>query len=949
MDIMTLVAKLTMDSTDYQQKLSGAQNMAMSAGKLVSTALKTWIGIKAVGYLKNFVQESRAVGQQFEASMSQVAATMGTTVDQIQDLSQFAQQMGATTKYTATQAADALNYMALAGYDAQKSMDMLPKVLNLASAGNMDLARASDMVTDSESALGLNTQQVEVMIDQMAKTASKTNTSVEQLGDAILTIGGTAKMMHGGTEELNTVLGLLADNGIKGSEAGTHLRNMLLKLSAPTKEAQKWIDALGIKIFDAEGNMRSFAQIFPEMEKAMSSLTSEERTKALSDMFNARDIASANALLGTSVERWSQVQTEIEGAWFTYDSLNKTLGYNELSIDKITSNLGKLGVKQQWVDEILKTSGGSAEKFAEDLFETVDAGVTYEDVVNALGGDLGKLQSAFDGATGSAEQMAKTQIGNLKGATALASSAMEGLQIAVSEKLNPWLAEWTNFGAGALTNLTNAFKLGETDFFVMVSEVIRQAMVRASEQLPTILSMGAKIMESLGNALKNSAPTLLKTLVNVFDMASATVLSILPNIMEAIPKALNSVTNAIPAVASKIGELVTQLVPIIIKGAPSIAGAFINMITTAVGTLASGIPAVISMGADLIRNLSLGIAEAIPEFLGEVLPKILTFSEELLGSSKDIVNAGMAFLVNLAHGIADSLPVLIEYIPQIVTNIADIINENAPTILAEGLNIILTLGKGIIDAIPALIENFGSIVEAIFAVMQAVNWMSLGTNIIEFITSGVKSLSETLPSALKSIAETAITYFKNMDWLGLGTYLITTAIQGLSSIGSTLKDALVGVGKMAWDAFKNISWLELGKNIISGIIDGIGSMAKSLFDTVANLGKSAVGSAQDELLINSPSKVFADQVGKYIPLGIAEGITDNMSAVDDALKGLKSTADIDVSANGGTSNAEIVELLRQIANNPVRLEGDASKMFKVVKKEDKKFKDRTGSSRFVYG
>lgn len=899
MDIMTLVAKLTMDSTDYQQKLSGAQNMAMSAGKLVSTALKTWIGIKAVGYLKNFVQESRAVGQQFEASMSQVAATMGTTVDQIQDLSQFAQLMGATTKFTAREAADALNYMALAGYDAQKSMDMLPKVLNLASAGNMDLARASDMVTDSESALGLTTEQVEVMIDQMAKTASKTNTSVEQLGDAILTIGGTAKMMHGGTEELNTVLGLLADNGIKGSEAGTHLRNMLLKLSAPTKEAQKWIDALGIKIFDAEGNMRSFSQIFPEMEKAMSSLTSEERTKALSDMFNARDIASANALLGTSVARWQQVQTEIEGAWFTYDSLNKTLGYNQMSIDQITSNLAKLGVKQQWVDEILKTSGGSAEKFAEDLFETVDAGVTYEDVVNALGGDLGKLQSAFDGATGAAEQMAKTQIGNLKGATALANSAMEGLQIAVSEKLNPWLAEWTNFGAGALTNLTNAFKLGETDFFVMVSEVIRQAMVRASEQLPTILSMGAKIMGSLGNALKNSAPILLKTLVNVFDMASATVLSVLPNIMEAIPKALGSITTAIPAVASKLGGLVTQIVPIIIKGAPSIAGAFIKMITTAVGTLASGIPAVIHMGADLIRNMSVGISEAIPTVLGEVLPQILTFSEELLGSSTDIVNAGMAFLVNLAQGIADSLPVLIEYIPQIVTNIANIINDNAPTILAEGLNIILTLGKGIIEAIPALIENFGSIVTAIFSVMQAVNWMSLGSDLLTMITEGIRSIGNSLPEALHNFATTAWEYVKNIDWRGLGTFLLTSLIQGINVLGSMLTSALRNVGMRAWDGFKSISWMELGKNIINGIISGITALGSSLFNALKGLASSALESAKKTLDIHSPSKVFADQIGKNIPLGIAKGISDNMYAVDDALANMRPIAN-DFSVDGGT-------------------------------------------------
>ena len=147
--------------------------------------------------------------------------------------------MGAKTAFSASECAEALNYLALAGYNTQEMADTLPTVLNLAAAGNIDLASASDMVTDAMSALGMETADADKMVDQMAKTASTTNTSVGQLGEGILTIGATAKTVKGGTAELNTALGILANNGIKGAEGGTHLRNVILSLQSPTDVATK--------------------------------------------------------------------------------------------------------------------------------------------------------------------------------------------------------------------------------------------------------------------------------------------------------------------------------------------------------------------------------------------------------------------------------------------------------------------------------------------------------------------------------------------------------------------------------------------------------------------------------------------------------------------------------------------------------------------------------------
>lgn len=279
---------------------------ATEIGKTLTTKISAPLAAVGAASLK--------VGMDFDKAMSQVAATMGKTVDEISDLRDFAQEMGATTAFSATQAAEGLNYMALAGYSAEESMKMLPTVLNLAAAGNMELATASDMVTDAQSALGLTTKETVDLVDQMAKASSTTNTSVSQLGEAMLTIGGTAKMMKGGTKELSQVLGLLADNGIKGAEGGTALRNILLALSAPTSKAATEMNKLGLDVFDANGNMRSMEDIIGDLNAALSGMTDEEKTQAISAIFNKRDLKSVNALLGTSAERWNEVGNAVANA-----------------------------------------------------------------------------------------------------------------------------------------------------------------------------------------------------------------------------------------------------------------------------------------------------------------------------------------------------------------------------------------------------------------------------------------------------------------------------------------------------------------------------------------------------------------------------------------------------------------------------------------------------------
>ena len=445
-NVFDLYGKISIDTSGFLTALSVAK-------KAISAA--------ATG-ITNFAKSSIMTGQSFDKSMSQVAATMGKNVDEIDDLREFAKKMGSETAFSASQAADALNYMALAGYDAQTSMNMLPNVLNLAASGGMELARASDMITDTQSALGLSLDETAKLVDKMAKGASKTNTSVGQLGDAMLTVGGTAKMLSGGTTELATALGLLADNGTKGAEGGTALRNIILSLSAPTDKAAAALEDLGVQAFDNNGKMRDLQSIFADFNSALSDMTDAEKTQTLNSIFNKVDLKSVNALLATSTERWNEVS------------------------------------------------------------------------------------AAIDNADGAAAQMAETQLDNLAGDITIFQSALEGVQIALSDKLTPTLRKFVKFGTDGLSKLTKAFnEKGLKGAMSEFGSIISDGLLMIVEMTPDILEVGSAILSSIGQGILDNLSMLLDVVMKVIQQIILDLGRALPALVAALPAFIETLINSI--------------------------------------------------------------------------------------------------------------------------------------------------------------------------------------------------------------------------------------------------------------------------------------------------------------------------------------------------------------------------------------------------------------------
>lgn len=257
------------------------------------------------------------IGMDFEQSMSKVKAMSGATDEEMQRLEQAARDAGAATSKSAKDAADGLTYMALAGWDVNKSIDGLMPVLRLSEAGNIDLARASSLVTDSMAAMGIEVQDLESYLDVVAQTARSSNTDIDQMAEAYIGVGGTLRGLNVPIEESAIALGMLANAGIKGSEAGTGLNAILMNMTAPTGRAKKALDDLSYSAFDSEGNFKGLETVLFELKGKFAGMDEEQRNMYMAMIGGKEHVKDLNALmngLDDSFDSLKDSLSEADGA-----------------------------------------------------------------------------------------------------------------------------------------------------------------------------------------------------------------------------------------------------------------------------------------------------------------------------------------------------------------------------------------------------------------------------------------------------------------------------------------------------------------------------------------------------------------------------------------------------------------------------------------------------------
>lgn len=298
----------------------------------------------------------------FESAMSKVSAISGATGDDLDALTEKAKEMGETTKFSASESADAFQYMAMAGWKTEQMLDGIEGIMNLAAASGEDLATTSDIVTDALTAFGLGAEDSAHFADVLAAASSNANTNVSMLGESFKYVAPLAGALGYTTEDVGVALGLMANAGIKAGQAGTSLRSAISGLISPSKEAAGWMEELGISITNEDGSMKSLAEVMDMLREKMAGLSESEQAEAASAMFGERAMSGMLAIVNASTTDYQKLTDALANADGTAknmadtmnDNLNGQLTLLKSQIEGVAIKLGNILIPiiKQIVDKI---------------------------------------------------------------------------------------------------------------------------------------------------------------------------------------------------------------------------------------------------------------------------------------------------------------------------------------------------------------------------------------------------------------------------------------------------------------------------------------------------------------------------------------------------------------------------------------------------------------------
>ena len=662
------------------KKAGDIAGKTLVAGLKAAAAAMAAIGTGAVAAGK-FIGDSLGVYAEFEDSMKQVQATMGLTGDEGEEafkkLSEAAKEAGASTRFTASESADALNYLALAGYNVDQAIEALPGVLTLAAAGGMDLAQASDLVTDSMAALGLEISQMGDYMDLMARTAQRSNTNVQQLGEAILVSGATMKNAGQSVETLNVMLGVLANRGIKGAEGGTKLRNVVMSLTSPTSKAAKELENLGVSVSDSEGNIRDLNDILTELNGKLNGLSEADKLNALSNIFNKQDIAGVNALLAGTGEEMENLYQELANAkGAAEDMANIMEGGLAGSVRSLKSAYEGLqiaigeqfsGMAQDTVDEVtLLVRDVTA--ILNDGFQEGDITAIGEKISDFLVKGISKISEYLPDAI----NMVSTML-----------TEMVNVLVALLPTLLPPLLDGAiQLLEGLITSITsNIAPL--VDMVVYLVTTVAEFII---QNLPLLIEAAIQIVVALAMGIAQALPELM------------------PAIVEAIILIADTLINNLDLVLQAAFAIIEALALGLINALPRLIEALPSLIMTIVSFILSSIPQIIQLGVQLVISLAVGLIQAIPQLVAQLPQIVLAILQGIGSAASAVVDIGRNIMTGLWSGIASMLGWLQSRVNNMVNGIVrsmkGVLGIRSPSRVFAGIgeNMGLGIGEGFTSA-----------------------------------------------------------------------------------------------------------------------------------------------------------------------------------------------------------------------------------------------------------
>lgn len=565
---MELFVTLAIKDTAYKQGLKDAEGNASSSTSKIGGAFKTVGKVAKTAMAAGsaaavaFTKTSIDSGMNFDTAMSQVAATMGTTVDKIENVKAKAEEMGRTTKYTATEAAEGMNILAQAGLSADEQISGIGTVLNLASAGAMSLEESASYTAGAVKGFGDSMGNASYYADLMAKGATLANTNVRGLGEAFSGSAATAKNYGQSADSVTLSLLRLAEQNVTGSEASTALNRAMADLYTPTDNASKALDQLGLSAYKSNGEAKDFNDLVDELNGSLQGMTAEQKNNALATIFTTQGLQAFNKMTASS----------------------------DATVQKFWKG-------------IQDSSGSAAQQAATQL--------------DNLKGDITLLSSATEGLElGFYNTFSGAIRGAIKGVTSEVSGLAEAMESGgISGAFSKLAQDAINF-SGQLPGLT---KIGGDLINGLISSVtqnsgsITTAVGQLLNNLASTISVGLNVFTSVGvNLLTTIASGMTQGIPTFLGQA----LLMLTQFTESLRSNAGKLINAGLALIQNIAQGLINSIPVLIAYVPTI-------ITNLAGIINDNAPKILATGVTIITNLAIGLVRAIPLLIAN-LPKIIT-------------------------------------------------------------------------------------------------------------------------------------------------------------------------------------------------------------------------------------------------------------------------------------------------------------------------------------
>ena len=992
-DVGSAVGYLDLDISGFLSGLQSAQSQANTASKNIATTIGNNLqsagkSMTSAGSTLTKTVTTPVLGlgtaavkvtSDFESAMSKVSAISGATGGDLDALNKKAQEMGAKTKFSATESAEAFTYMAMAGWKTEDMLDGIDGIMNLAAADGLDLATTSDIVTDALTAFGLSASDSGHFADVLAKASSNANTNVSMLGESFKYAAPVAGALGYSAEDTAIALGLMANAGIKGSQGGTALRGSLTRLIKPTDDAAALMEQYGLSMTNADGSMKSLGEVMNMLRDKLGGLTEAEQAQVAAQIFGQEAMSGMLAIINASDSDYAKLTDAIydadgaaqQMADTMLDNLSGQLTLLKSALEGLAIQFGE--ILMPYIKQFVTWLQNLTQKLQELTPEQKEQIVKWAAIAAAIGPVLmvlGKLTSSVGSII--------TTFGKIPGALAKAKSAFTAVSAAIGGISAPVVAVVAVIGVliAAFANLwkTNeefrnkmtaiwdgikskfeSFAQGIVDrlnalgfdfenfgevvkaiwdgFCSVLAPIFEAAFEIISSVLGTVLDVLTGILdvfigiftgnwEQCWNGIKEIFVGIWYGLVGILQSLGNMLLGIFDtvcgwfgttwdetwtNIKQFFVDIWNGITSFFSNVISSIKMAVSNFITTIINFFAQLPTNIANFITNAYNSVVTWVSNMVAKAREMGQNFLNAVVSfftnlpyKVGYFIGNTLTNIVIWVGNMVAKAREMgtnfLNNVVSFFTQLPGKVLQFITSAFNNVQTWATNMANKAREMGTNFINNVVSFFTQLPGKVLQFITSAFNNVQT-----WATNMANKAREMGTNFI----NNVVSFMQQLPGKIKQYLDSAITNL--VTWV---TQMGQKGKEAVQSLIDNVKSAASGIA----DKVKSI-----GSDIVSGVWNGIKAAKDTFVSNVKSFFSGIVDGVKDALGIGSPSKVFRDEIGKWLPPGVVQGFEAAMPSAMKAIqkdlnKGINNIDTDDISVGAGITVSGFADKLKSIYN-----------------------------------